>query len=88
LVLFGLVWFDRHPVWFGLVTNLVKPVQTGSNRFRLARVMIASRLIDFPNLSRLAVDYLEIPASSVPAESANSAAGRTFDRRASLHSSS
>ena len=40
LVLFGLVWFDRHPVWFGLVTNLVKPVQTGSNRFRQASVII------------------------------------------------
>ena len=34
-----------------------------------------TRQTDFPKLSRLAMDYLAFPASSVPAERANSAGG-------------
>ena len=39
-----------------------------------------------PQLYRMACDYLAIPASSVPAEEANSAAKMTFDDRIKLHS--
>ena len=39
-----------------------------------------------PKLYRMACDYLAIPASSVPAEEANSAAKMTFDDRIKLHS--
>ena len=46
-----------------------------------------SRQTEFPKLSKLALDYLAIPASSVPAERANSAAERAFDGRSSLTSS-
>jgi hypothetical protein len=46
----------------------------------------STRQDEFPMLRRLAFDYLAIPASSVPAERANSAGGRAFDGRIRLHS--
>ena len=39
-----------------------------------------------PQLYRMACDYLGVPASTVPAEAANSAAKMTFDNRIKLHS--
>ena len=39
-----------------------------------------------PSLYRMACDYLIIPASSIPAEEANSAAKMTFDNKIKLHS--
>jgi hAT family C-terminal dimerisation region len=38
----------------------------------------------YPRLSKMAMDYLAVPASSVPAERANSEAKRIFDGRLSL----